>query len=311
MIFVNPSGYPGIGARLGRRAGRGIVEVVAVVGIVGFFAVLAMMALPRGRETSRMVSCQRSLMQVGVGLQLYHQGARHYPTVPPLGSKGGEGPIKVLLESLAIPDLLDLSDPSKPPKPGQASPAGLRVPGLTCPSDPNAMGRPALALISYRANTGDDPAGLGGPFQPGRAMTSEQVEAADGLAYTAAFAERLVGDGRDGHPDPANYGLTPGPVDFGGCVEIPADRWRGDAGSDWAEASWRSTLYSHAPLPNAARSCVAEDGRTAWMGASSGHVNRINVLMMDGSVKGVTPTIDPKIWAGLGSVGIPVAKPGP
>jgi prepilin-type processing-associated H-X9-DG protein len=311
MIVVKLLNYKNVSCRSRRRAGRGIVEVIAVAGIVGFFAALAMMALPRGRETSRMVSCQRSLMQVGVGLQLYHQGARHYPTVPPLGAKGGEGPIRALLESLAIPDLLDLSDPSKPPKPGQAPPGGLRVPGLVCPSDPNAMGRPALPLVSYRANTGDDPTGQGGPFQPGRAMTSEQIEAADGLAYTAAFAERLVGDGRDGNPDPANYGLTPGPVDFGGCVETPAEKWRGDAGSDWAEASWRSTLYSHAPPPNAARSCIADDGRTAWMGASSGHVKRINILMMDGSVRGITPTIDPKVWAGLGSVGTPAPNPLP
>ena len=39
------------------------------------------------------------------------------------------------------------------------------------------------------------------------------------------------------------------------------------------------------------------------MGASSGHANRVNVLMMDGSLRGVTPTIDPKVWQAMGTVG--------
>ncbi len=47
------------------------------------------------------------------------------------------------------------------------------------------------------------------------------------------------------------------------------------------------------------------------MGASSGHVNRVNVLMLDGSLKVITPTIDPKIWAGMGTVGSPKAKSPP
>ena len=32
------------------------------------------------------------------------------------------------------------------------------------------------------------------------------------------------------------------------------------------------------------------------MGASSGHVRGVNLLMLDGSVKLVVPTIDPVVW---------------
>ena len=282
-----------------------------IAGIVGFAGILVLMALPRGREASRMAACQRNLMHIGVGLQMYHQSHRQYPTVPALEESVGSGPVKAMLDALAIPDLLDLKDPSQPPKPGAGPPKGVRVPGLACPSDSNAIAGAFASGISYRANTGDDPAGSGGPFQPGRVMTTAQVEAADGLGFTAAFAERLVGDGRDRHPAAWNYSASSGPVSTGGCPAAPPDRWRGDAGSDWAEASWRSTLYAHILPPNGVPSCLSVEGRTARMGASSGHVHRVNVLLMDGSLRGVTPSIDHKVWQALGTVGSPDSKTAP
>jgi hypothetical protein len=274
-----------------------------MVAVLGFAALLVMMALPRGRETSRMASCQKNLMQVGFGLQLYHQVSRHYPTVPALDDSKGAGPIKVMLDSFVIPDLLVIRDPSQLPKPSHSPPSGIRLPGLACPSDPYAMASLARPVISYRANTGDDPVGLGGPFQPGRTMTSAEVEAADGLSYTAAFTERLVGDGQVGQKSTENYASCQAPVPKGGCPNSPSDRWLGDAGSDWGEASWRSTLYNHVLTPNAGPSCIAEGGRSALMGASSSHINRVNTLMLDGSLRVVTPSIDPRIWSGLGTVG--------
>jgi Protein of unknown function (DUF1559) len=298
-------------SRRARRYGRGVVDVIVITGIIGFAGLVVLMALPRGRETARMAGCQKNLMQIGVGLQMYHQAIGHYPTVPLLDGSTGDSPVKAMLDSLALPDLLGLQDPSRPPRPGQSPPRGIRVPGLSCPSDPHAMERSSRPVISYRANTGDDPIGLGGPFQPGRTMTSAQIEAADGLSYTAAFAERSTGDRRDGQPAPWNYASSTGTVNRAGCPDSPSDRWRGNAGSDWAEPTWRSTLYSHHLTPNAGPSCIAEDGRTALMGASSSHVNRVNLLMMDGSLRVITPSIAPKVWEGLGTVGTSQASPSP
>ena len=294
-----------------RKYGRGAIEVIVIAGIIAFAGILVLMALPRGREASRMAGCQKNLMHIGVGLQMYHQAHRRYPTVPALDGPGGPGPVEAMLDALVIPDFLDLQDPDNPPKPGRRPPKGARVPGLVCPSDSNAMAGVFPSSISYRANTGDDPKGSEGPFEPGRVMTSAQVEAADGLGFTAAFAERLVGDGRGLRRAAWNYAATPGAVGESGCPDAPPDRWRGDAGSDWAEASWRSTLYAHILPPNGFPSCLSDDGRTARMGASSGHVDRVNVLLMDGSLRGVTPSIDPKVWRALGTVGSPDSKPVP
>lgn len=297
--------------RAGRLYGRGPVEIIVVVGIVGFAMLLIMVALPRGRETARMAKCQQNLMQIGVGLQMYHVAQRHYPTVPHLDGSAGDPPIAALLDAFVVPDLLELKDPTKPPKPTQAPPRGSRVPGLACPSDSHSIGGLSVPSISYRANTGETASGTGGPFEPGRTSTSRGIEQADGLSFTAAYAERLVGDRQPNSIASWNYGTVPGTVVGSTCPEIPADRWNGDAGADWSEASWRSTLYSHALSPNPPRSCIGDDGRTALMGASSSHVNRINVLMMDGSLKGITPGVDPKVWQGLGTIGPTEAKEGP
>ncbi len=108
-----------------------------------------------------------------------------------------------------------------------------------------------------------------------------------------------------------NYALVDGPVAESGCFAEPdaaagAD-WRGDAGSSWNRAEWRSTLYSHATLPGSKISCLARDGRTALIGASSGHTAGIHLLMFDGAVKRVVRSVDPKIWHDYGTVGAPPA----
>jgi len=299
--FKPPFPRPGEDCR--RRAGRGLAEAVVVVGLVGFFLLWVLMALPRWRETSRMAGCQKNLMQIGFALQLYHQVAGHYPTVPILGGRAGDSPVKAMLDTLVLPDFRELNDAGKKPKPSGASPTGVKVPGLACPSDPSAIAGAFTSPISYRANAGDATSGENGPFAPGRRMTSGAVEDADGLSFTAAFAERNVGDGRDRRPGPMNYAVSTGPIPESGCPGAPPDRWRGDAGSSWSEAGWRSTLYNHALDPASPRSCLAEDGRTATIGASSSHPGRMNVLLMDGSLRGVTPTMSPEVWRALGTAG--------
>jgi type II secretory pathway pseudopilin PulG len=292
-------------ARMPRRYGRGLVEVIVVTGIVGFALMILLVALPKGRESARLAKCQMNLMQIGIGLQMYHQSRQHFPTVPALASPDGDSPLAALFKAFVVPDLLAMRDPSEPPKPTRQPPRGSRVPGLTCPSDSHAVGDVSSPFISYRANTGDNADGSGGPFAIARLTNSLEIEELDGLSYTSSFAERLVGDQVASSARPWNYGSIPGPIRGLTCPEFAENLWRGDAGADWAETSWRSTLYSHALQPDAPRSCIADDGQTALMGASSSHVGRINVLMLDGSLKGVTPSIDPKIWQALGTVGEP------
>jgi type II secretory pathway pseudopilin PulG len=274
-------------------------DVIVIVAIVAVIALSAVMALPRRRETARLAACRKNLMQIGQALALYDRSAGHLPTIPELGSGADgprDGPLKALLDELSLPDLADVAGVETPPPRHLNPPRGeRRVPGFVCPSDPNATSAPFPASISYRATTGDAPDGRSGAFAPGRRVTLAMIEAADGLGYTAAFAERLVGNGRNA-PDPGNYALAPGPIAAQGCPSLDPSAWRGDAGSSWVASDWKSTLYNHVRPPGSFPSCLADDGCTACMGASSGHVPGVNVLIFDGSVRTMTPRIDLTIW---------------
>lgn len=288
------------GAR--ERGGRGPVEVIVVVVLLLVAAMVVMMALPRRREVARGAACRANLMRIGRGVALYDQATGHLPAVPTLGATVADpSPLERVLREFRQGDFEGFRDPSRPPKPG-AGPTVGPIPGLVCPSDPDhgvAFGR-FRAPTSYRANTGSTPGGGDGPFAPGRALSIAQVEAADGAAYTAAFAERRLGSGTSGVAAPENYAVVPGPVS-GPCPDSSGDAWRGDAGADWSVPGWASTLYNHALPPGGTPSCVAEDGATARMGASSGHVEAVHVLMLDGSVRGFTTTTDPGVWRKFGA----------
>jgi hypothetical protein len=281
--------------------GFGLAEAVVLLVLVVLVVLLVIMALPRSRETARTAACQRNLARIGVALGIYAQGTDQYPGVPALGGAAkGPSPIDTLLLELGQADFSQMNDPAKPPPKRAGVPTGPRaVPGLTCPSDTLATSDRFRAPVSYRATAGDEADGRNGPFAPGKVVRVADVEAGDGLAYTGAFAERLVGAGRPGGDSLRNYALAAGPIGSAGCS---GGAWRGDAGSSWAEAGWVSTLYNHALPPNAGRSCVADDGRTALMGASSAHVGRIHLLVLDGGVRAFTPTVDPRLWRRWGTI---------
>ena len=282
---------------------RGLSAVEIIVGVVFALIVTAclLVAIPRSRERSRRAGCQRNLMQIGMALGVYHETVGRWPGVV----LDGPSPAAAMLATLNQPDFTAFRDPKSPPVPHATGPLAERViPGLLCPTDRIALTSPFPAPVSYRANTGDTTDGRGGPFAIGRLMSRAEVEAADGASFTAAFSERLVGDGRPGVPSLANYASVPGPVGPGGCPTAPASSWRGDAGESWLRADWRSTLYSHLPPPGS-RACIADDGRTAFLGASSDHREGVHVLLLDGSLRTYKGSVSPEVWRALGTVGEP------
>ncbi len=307
-------------SRRGTGARRGITPVeVLVVLFIGFVVLMIFsFSLPRMRERARMAGCQRNLGQIGIALALYDRAEGTLPRVPTLNSPPDSlgGPLGTLLGALAIPDLTGLSDPAKPPARRKSSPSGERtVPGFLCPSDINAASNSGFpAPVSFRAVAGVSVSGLNGGFAPGRSVTLSEIEESDGQAFTAAFSERLLGTGKDVPSKSRNYQVFKGPITAWGCPSDRSGTWKGDAGRSWAEASWRSSLYHHASRPNAAPSCVSDDGTAALMGASSSHLAGVNLLYFDGSVRTVSPTISLPIWQGMATTngtlsGPPVLPP--
>lgn len=296
-----------------------LIEVLVVLALAAIVAAFLLMAMPRAREQARLAGCRRNLGQIGVALALYDQFQNHLPIVGPLGAPDGNteraaahasaAPLRTLLETLALPDFSELTTAKGASTRRQGEvPGETLVPGFVCQSDPAAHTGRFPAQVSYRAATGDSPAGENGAFAPGRSISLAAIEAADGTSYTAGFSERLIGTGQDGIVDLANYQLVPDRVPDGGCpASVDASFWRGDAGRSWRISDYRSTLYNHALPPLGRPSCIATDGQTAFIGASSGHTRGVNVLLLDGSVSLFVPTISLKIWKEFASIG-PVVR---
>jgi hypothetical protein len=288
-----------------RRAGIQAPEVVVVVVVILVLVLVVLTALPRRRESSRLAACNQNLMRIGIAATLYDKVQGSLPTVPPPGNDGipGSSPIAKMLVALGQPDFLAMSHPKQlPPSRRRPSEPEWRIPGLLCPSDRNALSTQFAAPTSYRATAGDAADGRTGAFAPGQRLTLAEIAAADGLSYTSAFAERLVGDGRSGSSVLGDYARVAGPVQDSPCPGGSTADWRGDAGSSWTAASWQSTLYNHLLTPNEGPACISDDGRTARVGASSAHTPGTHVLLFDLSVKLYTNQVSRDVWRKLANV---------
>ena len=204
-----------------------------------------------------------------------------------------------------LPDLTELRDPKTRPK-ATPGPGSGRDPGPRLHLCERSE-RPGGTFAGSRQLPGRDrrqPPRRQWRFAPGRSWSLAAVEARDGLSYTAAFSERLVGTGDDGPETLPSYRVVPPPFPTAGVPRsVDPDRHGADdAGSSWIASDYRSTLYNHALPPNGRPSCIADDGRTAFMGASSGHVRGVNLLRLDGSVTLTVPSIAPKVWRDLAAI---------
>ncbi len=192
--------------RTATRGGVTLIEVLVVGCIIAAAVLFLIMMVAQAREQARLVSCRNNLGQIGKAIAIYDQLHQQIPVVlAPRAIDGGEetrwpSPLRAMLETLQIPDLAAIKDAQTPPTALDGTPpADVPVRGFICTSDPDATSGRFPAPVSYRATTGDSPLGDDGTFAFGRVLRLQAVEEADGLSYTAAYSERLVGDGRANH----------------------------------------------------------------------------------------------------------------
>lgn len=284
------------GSRERTRRGTTLVEVIIIFAVLAVVMLFIMMAIPRGRETARLASCEDNLRKIGVVTSHYDTVLGHLPKTPPLGEKGA-GPLAEVLGQFGLGDLRNVtSNDTNWALARSGTTTEHLVREFVCPSDPRAMRGAFPAPVSYRANAGPRADGAGGPFAFGAATKITDTEESAGKDFTAAFAERLVGSGTGTLSLSNDYRNVPGPLGQAPCPSGPNDLMQGNAGSSWAVSDWVSTHYNHTLTPNQQPSCIATDGKTARIGASSAHEGRVNVLMLGGSVRGYSASIAPEVW---------------
>lgn len=250
------------------------------------------------------MTCLSNLNQIGQAMSLYANAYDgNLPQVATWSGMNAEkrtSPFYTMRMGLKLGDFVDVAGQLKSEKPLEFKTDPERVGGLRCPSDrvlsPNSA-------TNYRANAGHDARGETGPFAIGQSIRMQQIEAADGLSYTAAFGERLIGTGNP-IAGLANYYET---EECQSAISMSvlgrADKAvvRSDAGHHWSIGDWQNTLYHHGMTPNWPRSAIAKSGRCGQMGLSSGHQNFVHVLLMDGSAREWRDSVDAIVWKRLGS----------
>lgn len=312
-----------------KRRGFTLVELLVVLAIIGVLVSLLLPAVQMAREAARRMQCQNNLKQIGLALH-NHESSRK--CVPPLGDYLSAGSsvywsvhAKLLpyLEQSNLQALIDFSKPIS----SQPHVARLRVPYLLCPSEVNDRERPDSPTFThyplcYGANAGvwhiaQPPADRGdGVFLINRSLRLSEIT--DGLSNTLGMAEvkaftPYLRDG--GNPSTAtNVPSDPSLVaSFGG-------EFKTDSGhTEWVDARTHQTGFTTTFAPNTKVPYTTggktydidfnsmREGRStslptyAVVTSRSYHAGGVNILLMDGSVRMVTNSIELAIWQGMGS----------
>jgi hypothetical protein len=292
-----------------------------------------MPAVQQAREAARRTQCRSNLHQIGVALHNYEATYSIFPLTAgvaygqpngapsmPLGFSA-QAYLLPFLDQAALYGSINFSDTTVDtvvrdtyetvPHPMNRTALATGVSVYLCPSDPSLF-RHANGN-NYRTCTGIGPWFLYEPRKTGLFPTGAACRArhvTDGLSHTAAFSEKLRGDGTPliftayaeffftnvtdaNTPDEVAYacsiGSSTNPPHISTC------------GHHWLFASNRLTKYNHLFPPNSqVPDCSLDDfGVSGAFAARSLHVAGVNILIGDGAVRFVSDSVGRNSWHAL------------
>jgi prepilin-type N-terminal cleavage/methylation domain-containing protein/prepilin-type processing-associated H-X9-DG protein len=313
-----------------RARGLTIVELMVVLAIISILAGLLIVGVSSIRESARRLTCTNNLHQFGIAIQSFESARKKMPSMSGLKyrEKGGVEELGVLsihyqlLPQLGLNTLADQPIPAEVSGPVHlATPYdprdaidGAPVPVFQCPSDGFGIGTSYRFSIGPDAHNWEQPTlgeGGHGPFS--RFGGSSFREFSRGLSNVCLASERLrsVRDKDNRKADIWFSGLVPPfePVPTRVCIDaaegaidFPLSNFYRDCGRSWFHGGNLFTYYSHALLPNSTAVSLVTSGRSNDLGwgavvsATSHHMNGVNLLMADGSVRFVDDQIDMGVW---------------
>ena len=315
-----------------RREAFTLVELLVVIAIIGILVALLLPAVQAAREAARRSQCMNNLRQLGIALHNYHDVSRSLPFRQGGSGGGGDfestgdrmSGLVSLLPFLEQGPLYDqISSPSNfegidfpafGPRPwiGEYHPWRTEIGGFLCPSDGGGRRKEdwETGRTNYVFSVGDwmpwahdDHPGRG-PF--GYQQTFNFASITDGTSNTIAMSERAIGvDSRairggvvinyeavTDWPPNANPQICMAMQGVGGFY-IDGQDYRDWSGRRWADGAIAFTSMNTVLPPNAP-SCFEGtwDGNRALLPPTSYHPGGVNVLLLDGSVRFMTETVD-------------------
>jgi prepilin-type N-terminal cleavage/methylation domain-containing protein len=303
-----------------RQSGFTLIELLVVIAIIAVLVALLLPAVQAAREAARRVQCKNQLKQLGLAIQGYHDAHLKLPPSscfrPSTNNRGDGGALVRLLPYLEQRTLYDGFD-------WEAIGATVALhtnPALTVnlPAfrGPSEVAADNVHGASYALNQGEwlvwDPitgqygSGL---FHPNASLSLSSVT--DGTATTLAMAEvRLFQEARTGNGMPAGPGV-PRPVDTTALLALGGVGWRTHV--NWITGTVDDTGFTTAFGPNATDldflsvrenqppSGIVTDPTYAAVLSRSYHSGVVHAVLLDGSVRTVSETIDDGIWRAMGS----------
>ena len=322
-----------------RRSAFTLVELLVVIAIIGIMVGLLLPAVQAAREAARRMSCQNNLKQLGLALHNYESSFKMFPpsTVALGGSASqpwsGQAFLLPYLEGNSTFEKINFSvgyhhstNQTLFPPMGIAA---TRVSVLMCPSEPEDRARistttnmPEHYPLNYVMNVGRylvfDPVTQrdgGAAFAVNARIKPNAF--LDGLSNTLAFSEVKAFQPR-WHDSvlPTTEPLNPDAV----AGTISGGAWSETSGhTEWVcgraiHAGFTTTFGPNTKVPytTAGRTfdidvTSSREGRNttdvtyAVITSRSYHVGQVHVGLMDGSVRGITNSIDLNMWRNLGT----------
>ena len=296
-----------------------LVELLVVIAIIGILVALLLPAVQAARESARRMQCSNNLKQLGIALHNYHDV---YKTMPIADVNGSTNPVSAharllpYLEQSPLYNLVDFNVPYNHANNTTARNTTVSV--FICPSDPSRLPLTIGGRNNYYWNAGSgivmySSGAAGQPPSNGviwHNLVYRFSDIVDGLSNTAAFAEKMTGDGSNGISSPRTDTFQPGTypatpdeaLQHCNAVNVTDLSKQGysNVGGPWLQQYHSTNQYNHVLPPNG-RSCMYPPGRIATT-SNSQHPGGVQITLCDGSVRFVSATVDLLTWRGLGSI---------
>lgn len=283
-----------------RNAGFTLIELLVVFAVIGLLLALLLPAVQQAREAARRTQCRDNLKQLALALHNYHDVHQTLPpgyiyrpdvsTTPPQNGAGFSWGVMILpyVEQASLYQSFNWNVPIFDA--ANQTPRMQRLPVFLCPKDTHSdngfveMGPTPgrYAMASYVASFGPPDLDATQEKRDGLFSRNSRTrfgDATDGLSNTLMLGERENGPFRRGiaHGVHITYETT-------WCAAVR--EW-----NDPSDDHGHMVLFQTGHVPN--------DGFSDDRDVSAPHVGYANFAFGDGSVRGLSESIDFKLYQAL------------